>query len=81
MLKEEQQDKILSTLKENKDSGGDGMTLEDLARHLGIPLADLDYYIDGLSKKGYVNSGLSMGGPSRHYITPKGTGHLLGDSE
>ena len=76
MLKEEQQDKILSTLKENKDSGGDGMTLNDL-EHLGIPPAELGYYIDGLSKKGYVDSSLYMGEPSKHYITSSGVGYLL----
>ena len=83
MLKlKEEQNKILAILKTNADSGGDGMTLNDL-EHLGIPPAELRYYIDGLSEKGYVNSRMYMGEPSQHYITSSGVGYLLekGDNE
>ena len=82
MLKEEQS-KILAILKDNKDKGGYGMTTGDLANHLGdIPLSELEYYLDALSRDQYIVGEPTMAESIKCYqITPKGTGHLLGDSE
>ena len=78
MLKEEQQDKILSTLKENKDNGEKGMAVDDLASHLDIPLSEMEYYLMKLSYQGYINVvSSSQEHITTYQITPLGTGYLL----
>ena len=81
----EKQNKILETLKANKDKGGEGMISNELASHLGIPLSDLEYYLKGIIHEGYIDSEIGsrtfMEPVMRYQITPSGTGYLLGKGD
>ena len=79
MVKEEEKDKILSTLKENKDNGEKGMAADGLASHLDIPLSEMEYYLMKLSDQGYIEVvPSSLAEHSTTYqIMPLGTGWLM----